>query len=303
VPAKRKLSAMLKAMKKLTAEEKQIILGKGTERPFSGKYYHFNEEGEYACKQCGALLYCSSAKFDSGSGWPSFDSEIPGAIRRVPDTDGQRTEIICANCLAHLGHVFFGEGFTPKNVRHCVNSLALQFVPQGKSAKKRTKSKNEHTETAIFAGGCFWGIEHLMKDLPGVISVTSGYIGGTTSRPTYEEVCNQTTGHAEAVKIIFAPDKIGYEALVKYFFEIHDPEQLNKQGPDIGEQYRSEIFYTTPQQKEIALRLIAILKDKGYHIVTKVSPATHFWPAEAYHQNYYTRTGKQPYCHHYAKKF
>jgi peptide methionine sulfoxide reductase msrA/msrB len=162
---------------------------------------------------------------------------------------------------------------------------------------------NPKTEIAIFAGGCFWGVEHLMKQLPGAISVTSGYIGGNTSNPTYEEVCNENTGHVEAVEIIFDPSKVSYETLAKRFFEIHDPEQLNQQGPDKGPQYRSEIFYTTPEQKEIALKLISILKDKGFKIVTKVTPATKFWKAEDYHQNYYEKTKKKPYCHTYVKKF
>ena len=284
-------------MKKLTPEEKRVILDKGTERPFTGKYYDFKEDGTYTCKQCGAPLYRSNDKFDSGCGWPSFDDEIKGAVKRVHDADGRRTEIVCANCGAHLGHVFAGEGFTPKNTRHCVNSISLEFTPKGKEAQK------EKVETAIFAGGCFWGVEHLMKQLPGVSSVESGYIGGKTANPTYQEVCSHKTGHAEAVRIIFDPSKVSYETLAKRFFEIHDPEQIDRQGPDIGDQYRSEIFYTTPEQKTIALKLIEELKNKGYKVATKVTPASTFWKAEAYHQDYYDKTGKQPYCHRYVKRF
>lgn len=169
--------------------------------------------------------------------------------------------------------------------------------------KKTAGETDSQTETAIFAGGCFWGVEYLMQQLPGIISVFSGYIGGHTSNPTYEKLCTQSTGHAEAVKIIFDPNKVNYETLVKRFFEIHDPEQINRQGPDEGEQYRSEIFYTTSKQKEIALKLIAILKEKGFTIVTKVTPATTFWKAEDYHQHYYEKNRKQPYCHFYVKKF
>lgn len=293
-------------MKKLTPDEKKVILLKETERPFSGKYYNFNENGIYSCKQCGALLYHSADKFDSGCGWPSFDDEIAGAIKRLPDTDGHRTEILCAKCGAHLGHIFLGEKLTLKNVRHCVNSVSLEFIAKNKSENKLDSNLNKKTdlsEMAIFAGGCFWGIEHLMRQLPGVISVISGYIGGTTPNPSYQDVCKLRTGHAEAVQILFDPKQINYETLAKRFFEIHDPEQINGQGPDIGEQYRSEIFYTTPQQKETALRLIHILKEKGYQIVTKVTPATTFWPAEDYHQHYYERNNKQPYCHRFVKKF
>lgn len=292
-------------MKKLTPEEKKVILFKATEPPFTGKYDRFKEEGTYSCKQCGKLLYRSTDKFDSGSGWPSFDDEIPGAIKRVEEADG-RTEIICAHCGAHLGHVFLGERLTVKNVRHCVNSIALEFIAQNKSKEitgQNLETEAKKFETAIFAGGCFWGVEYQMKQLSGIISVQSGYTGGTTANPTYEAVCRGQTGHAEAVQIIFDPAKISYETLAKRFFEMHDPEQINRQGPDIGDQYRSEIFYTTPQQKQIALQLIDVLEKKSYKIATKVTAATDFWPAETYHQNYYEKTGKKPYCHRYKKIF
>ena len=287
---------MSQTMKKLTPEEERVIVNKGTERPFSGKYVDFKDDGTYVCKRCGAPLYKSADKFDSGCGWPSFDDEIPGAVKRIPDADGRRTEIVCANCGAHLGHVFTGEGFTSKNTRHCVNSISLDFQPAVTQNRKLR-------ETAIFAGGCFWGVEHLMKGIPGVESVEVGYIGGTIPNPTYEQVCRGNTGYAEATEIVFDPSKVSYETLAKRFFEIHDPGQLNRQGPDVGDQYRSEIFYTTPVQKSVAERLIGQLRDKGYKVVTKVTPATKFWKAENYHQDYYEHKGTQPYCHSYVKKF
>lgn len=283
-------------MKALTPEEKAVIINKGTERPFTGIYENNKEKGTYLCKQCQSPLYRSEDKFDSGCGWPSFDDEIPGAVKRVPDVDGLRVEIVCANCGGHLGHVFTGEGFTSKNTRHCVNSISLDFTAKSVAALQMT-------ETAIFAGGCFWGVEHLMQKAPGVISVVSGYIGGTKDFPTYKEVCQNTTGHAEAVRITFDPAKIDYESLAMLFFEIHDPEQVDRQGPDIGTQYRSEIFYTNPAQKNIAEKLISILKEKGYKVATGISPATTFWEAEDYHQDYYDHKGTEPYCHRYVKRF
>lgn len=284
--------------KELTPEEKRVIIDKGTERPFTGKYHDFKEKGTYVCKQCGAPLYRSEDKFDSRCGWPSFDDEIPGAVKRTLDADGQRTEITCAKCGAHLGHVFTGEGFTDKDTRHCVNSISMDFIPA-----KVTKATEQKTAEAIFAGGCFWGVEHLIQKQPGVISVVSGYIGGTVDNPTYEQVCTKKTGHAEAVKITYDPSKVSYETLAKLFFEIHDPTQANGQGPDLGPQYRSEVFYLTPEQKAVAEKLIGQLKAKGYNVVTKVTPATKFWSAETYHQDYYDRKGTEPYCHAYTKRF
>lgn len=276
-------------MKELTPEEKRVIIDKGTERPFTGKYTDTKEAGTYVCKQCGAPLYRSEDKFDAGCGWPSFDDEIKGAVKRVLDSDGLRTEIVCSKCGGHLGHVFTGEGFTEKETRHCVNSISMDFIPS--------------TTTAIFAGGCFWGVEHLMQQQNGVIGVESGYIGGTVVNPTYQQVCTGKTGHAEAVRIIYDRTKVDYETLAKLFFEIHDPTQLDGQGPDLGHQYRSGVFYSSPEQKKIAEKLIQQLKDKGYDVVTEVTEATEFYPAEEYHQDYYVKTGKTPYCHIYTKKF
>ena len=159
------------------------------------------------------------------------------------------------------------------------------------------------TDTAYFAGGCFWGVEYMMQKMDGVILVESGFMGGYTKNPSYREVCTGNTGHAETVKIVFDTTKCKYHDLCKMFFEIHDPTQKDGQGPDIGSQYRSEIFYTNENQKNIAQQLIDILKSKGYKVTTKLTPASIFWKAEDYHQNYYERKGTRPYCHAWTKRF
>jgi peptide methionine sulfoxide reductase msrA/msrB len=277
----------------LTPEEERVILHKGTEPPFTGKYTHFHEKGTYVCRKCGAALYRSEDKFDSECGWPSFDDEIPNAVKRVPDRDESRTEIVCAKCGGHLGHVFTGEGFTAKNTRHCVNSISMSFVP----AAAALKTKEGKPDTAVFAAGCFWGVEHYFSKAQGVLSTAAGYTGGRTENPTYEDVCSHTTGHAEAVEVEYDPLKTTFEDLARLFFEIHDFMQVNRQGPDIGNQYRSAVFYRNEEQKKTAERLIAVLAGKGYKVATEIAPAGKFWKAEGYHQNYYEKTGKLPYCH------
>ena len=276
----------------LTPEEELVIIQKGTEVPFTGEFYKHKEAGTYNCKRCDAPLYKSDDKFKSDCGWPSFDDEIEGAVKRIPDADESRTEITCTNCGAHLGHIFQGENYTEKNVRHCVNSISLNFIPE-----------KQKMEKAIFAGGCFWGVEYLFLKVEGVTDISVGYIGGEKKNPSYKEICSGTTGHAEAIQILFDPGKVSYVELVKLFFEIHDFTQINRQGPDIGEQYRSVIFYTNDDQKETAKKIIKILIDKDYRVATALLEATQFWEAEEYHQDYYNKTGGNPYCHIYKKIF
>lgn len=278
--------------RKLTPEEERVILHKGTERPFTGKYWDHKEKGAYRCRNCGAALFASGSKFDSGCGWPSFDEALPGAVKEVPDADGQRTEIVCAACGGHLGHVFRGEKFTAKDTRHCVNSVSLEF-----------EAPPPPHEIAYFAGGCFWGVEYHFERTPGVLSADSGYMGGDVEDPSYKQVCGGGTGHKEVVRVTFDPTKVSYESLAKVFFEIHDPTQTDGQGPDIGEQYLSVVYYVTPEQKETASRLIGLLRGKGLKVATQLELAGPFWPAEDYHQDYYTRTGKAPYCHTRVKRF
>ncbi len=272
----------------LTPGSKQVMNEQGTEAPFSGVYNTTDVDGTYLCRQCGLGLFCASHKFISQCGWPSFDNELPNAIRRLPDADGLRTEIRCQRCDGHLGHVFLNEGLTENNSRHCVNSLAIDFVPHIDILD---------SEEAIVAGGCFWGVQHLFNQLPGVLKTEVGYIGGTTDNPTYESVCAKNTGHLEAIRIIFNPSSISYQSIIQYFFEIHDPKQEDGQGPDIGSQYLSAIFTLDKRQHTTAQQVINNLTNIIGPIATQAHPASTFWPAEEYHQHYYQKTGKAPYCH------
>ena len=152
-------------------------------------------------------------------------------------------------------------------------------------------------QQAIFAAGCFWGVQFYFDQVPGVVSTTAGYSGGTIENPSYEDVLTHTTGHAETVLVEFNTDVVSYEALVRHFFRLHDPTQLNQQGPDIGDNYRSAIFYVTDEQKEIAEHIQEdVQKSLRKPIVTEIAPAGPFYKAEAYHQKYAERTGRGM-CH------
>jgi len=286
-------SSELKVLNKLTDKESRVIINKGTERAYSGKYYKHKKDGTYICKQCDAPLYKSNSKFDSGCGWPSFDDEIPGAVKRVRDADGMRTEIVCANCGGHLGHVFMGEGFTDKNTRHCVNSISLKFE----------EKKPDGLLKAYFAGGCFWGVEYHFENLKGVTNVVSGFMGGDVKNPSYRDVVSGKSGHLEVVEITYDPSRVTYESLAKLFFEIHDPTQADGQGPDIGSQYLSAVFVSDKSERKTINKLIGILSSQGLKIATKIEDMKPFYKAENYHQDYYERKGSQPYCHAYVKRF
>jgi len=278
----------------LIPEVLKIIRDKATEFPFTGDYEKSDSAGTYLCRQCGLALFRAQSKFHSGCGWPSFDEEIKHTVKQQTDEDGHRVEIVCARCEGHLGHVFRGEKMTALDTRHCVNSASLDFVPDMTVLD---------TEEAIFAAGCFWGVEALFKQLPGVLKTEVGYSGGHKDHPTYKEICHGDTGHFEAIRVVYDKSKLSYEDVTKYFFEIHDPTQPDGQGPDYGEQYLSVVFYYDDEQKKMAEQLIKILEKKNMKIATRLLPVATFWPAEEYHQDYYTKVGKTPYCHRYMKRF
>ena len=292
----KKTEAMKQKMPPLTQAEKSVLDEKATERPFSGKYEDFHEKGTYVCRKCGAELYRSSDKFDSGCGWPSFDDEIKGAVIRKTDADGVRTEILCAKCGAHLGHVFTGERLTEKNTRHCVNSVSMVFRPDLEA------HENDTLQTAVFASGCYWGTQYWFAQQKGVVSSQVGYAGGWLKNPTYEQVCTGQTGHHEAVQVVYNPKEVSFEELLRLYFNTHDPEQIDGQGPDIGSQYLSAIFYTTASQKQEAEKILERLKEKGIKPSTEIIPLDIFYPEQQdYHQMYYQKKGTKPYCHAYKE--
>lgn len=299
---------------KLDREAYEITQRAGTERAFCGGLLDNKKDGVYACVVCDLPLFSSEHKFNSGTGWPSFHTEFDRehVSRKSDVAHGMvRTEINCARCGSHLGHVF-DDGPKPTGERHCLNSASLKFYDKGSEPKpQRSESatavavntadatKGKQTETAYFAGGCFWGLEHYFQLGPGVIDSVSGYMQGRVDNPTYNQVCSESTGHAETVKVVFDPARISYRRLLEAFFEMHDPTQLNRQGPDYGDQYRSGIWYASDEQKKQAEEFIRELsagkKYSGRKIVTQVEPAQTFYAAEDYHQDYIEKTGRA--CH------
>ena len=288
------MSEYLDKTASLTPGLRRIICDKATEYPNTGAYNFVMTQGTYLCRRCGSALFRGNSQFSSGCGWPSFDDDIAGAVKQEPDPDGRRTEILCARCGAHLGHAFTGEWLTHKNLRHCVNSASLDFVADDKVLD---------TEEAIVAGGCFWGVEHFLRQIPGVLKVESGYTGGHTLDPNYDQICRGNTGHYEAVRVIYDRAKTDYHHVLKRFFEIHDPTQSTGQGPDLGQQYQSAVFYFNQEQQEEANSLMQILRQRGYQVATRLIEVQPFWPAEDYHQQYYLKHHKTPYCHQSTNRF
>jgi peptide methionine sulfoxide reductase msrA/msrB len=284
---------------RLTPEQYRILRRQGTEQAFCGLLWDHHEAGTYCCRGCGLPLFASEQKFESGTGWPSYWAPVAKEnVRNIEDVSYgmARTEIRCARCDGHLGHVF-DDGPKPTGLRYCLNSESMVFVPKTDLA---TQPEGGHgTATAYFAGGCFWGVEEAFRTLPGVTGTAVGFMGGKTSKPSYEQVCGHGTGHAEAVRVSYDPQQTSYAALLDAFFKAHDPTQKNRQGPDVGDQYRSAVFVRDASQREAVTTKLKELAASGRYvnpIATEIADAKEFWMAEDYHQQYLLKHG-QAQCH------
>lgn len=286
VPDKKVIKTNDEWQKLLTPEEFRITRLKGTERAHSSEMCSLFEPGKYACVCCGTLLFDANEKFESGTGWPSFTQPVTeNAIAYHKDISyGMvRVETTCNTCDAHLGHVF-PDGPGPGGLRYCMNAVALKKV-EGNERK------------ATFGGGCFWCTEAVFNQLKGVTKVESGYSGGKIANPTYREVCSGLTGHAEVIEVTYNPDEITYSDLLRIHLSTHNPTTLNRQGADVGTQYRSAIFYRNEAEKKEAEQVIAEIQAVyDEPIVTQVAPLEYFYKAEEYHQDYYSNNSQEGYC-------
>jgi peptide methionine sulfoxide reductase msrA/msrB len=326
-PAKEQRMTKKELTSHLSPEQKAVTQECATENPFRNAYWNNHDAGIYIDIVDGKPLFSSKDKFDSGTGWPSFSRPLDEQMVKLLEDRSHgmvRTEVKSRAAGSHLGHVF-DDGPKPTGQRYCINSAALRFVnaldlekegygkykglftTQELEAEKKKRSermiKGEY-QTAILAGGCFWGVQDLIRKVPGVIETEVGYTGGAMKDPVYEQVKKGNTGHAEAVRIVFDPKVVSWERLLDLFFTLHDPTTPNRQGNDIGTQYRSAIFFTSPAQKEAALRKIKEWNDSGKWkkpLTTELIPAGDFYPAEAYHQDYLVKNPGGYTCHYYRE--
>ena len=274
----------------------QVARHADTERAFTGKMWNSETKGTYYCAACGNKLFKSNQKFTSSCGWPSFfEQENKSSITFKDDNSYgmARIEALCGRCDSHLGHLF-DDGPEPTGKRYCMNAVSMDFIPDGIV----TESKG-NLETIVLAGGCYWCVEAVYENLQGVNSVVSGFSGGTVDNPSYEEVCSGNTGAAEVVEITFDKTITNLDEIFQVFFTVHDPTTLNRQGADVGTQYRSAIFYENEEQKKAAESIISELTKSNVYsskIVTTLEPFKKFYKAKDYHQNYYENNKNQPYC-------
>lgn len=320
---------------RLTPTEYQVTQHEGTEPPFRNRYWDHHEPGIYVDVVTGEPLFSSLHKFDSGTGWPSFTRPIePGrVVERSDNSHGmRRTEVRSRAGDSHLGHVF-DDGPERGQLRYCINSASLRFVPRErlstegyapyedafvKSAdvasvspdpvanvcetSSTEKGCRATLEETFLAGGCFWGMQDLLRKVPGVVETQVGYMGGKSRHPTYEDVKTGTTGHAETVRVVFEPSRLSFEELLeRWYFRMHDPTTPNRQGNDRGSQYRSAIFFTSEAQRASAkavMQRVEASGNWGAQLVTEVTAALEFTPAEGYHQDYLVKHPSGYTCHY-----